>query len=204
MVGGISVSSVQALDEPVVLSNYASLTGANLVRRLQPHAGVDISGEIGQPVLAAADGTVSLLIDYRYGCGIGVVLAHPEFGRWTAYCHMDKGLVRVGQKVRRGETIGLLGASGNSGNVPHVHFELCTTACSSHRDGDLKDTENPMPAIADCFDPRRVYPNDRLVLTYPVLCRVQRVLEVRGPGGADAVLAAGTAMGAGGSDVPGP
>ena len=204
IVPGVAVAPVYALHEPAVLSSYASLTGVNEERRLKPHAGVDFSGHIGEPVMAAADGAVSLLIDYRYGCGIGVIVSHPQFGRWTAYCHMQTGLVRVGQKVRRGETIGLVGTSGNSGNVPHVHFELCTAACSSHRDGDLAGTENPMPVVADCFDPRRVYPTDRLVLTFPVRCRSERIHEAHGAAGADAAPAAGQEWDTGGAETPGP
>jgi murein DD-endopeptidase MepM/ murein hydrolase activator NlpD len=174
MLGGIAVIPAYASDEPIVLSSYASDMGANQEPRSGPHAGVDFGGLPGDPVLAAADGTVSLLIDYRYGCGIGVIISHPAFGRWTAYCHMQKGLVRVGQRVSRGETIGLVGSSGKSGDVPHVHFELCTTACSSHRDGDLAGTEDPLAVIDGCFDPGRHYPTERMVLTFPLRCTGER------------------------------
>lgn len=204
LLGGVAVAPVSAHHEPTVLADYASLTGANQALRLLPHAGVDFAGHVGEPVLAAADGTVTLLIDYRYGCGTGVVISHPQFNRWTAYCHMEAGRVRVGQKVRRGETIGLVGTSGNSGGVPHVHFELCLTACSSHRDGDLAGTENPMPVVADCFDPRRIYPADGLLLTFPVACQPARMHEARGRADADSASAGAHAFGAGGSETPGP
>jgi len=151
-------------------------------------------------VLAAADGTVSLLIDYRYGCGIGMIISHPGFGRWTAYCHMQRALARVGQRVSRGERVGLVGSSGNSGNVPHVHFELCTTACSSHRDGDLAGTEDPLASVAGCFEAGRGYPTDRLVLTFPVRCKPDTVREARGQAGADPAVALGQAWGAGGTE----
>lgn len=204
MLGGISLGPAHALDEPVVLSTYNSRIGANDALRPLPHAGVDFGGRPGDPVLAAADGTVSLLIDYRYGCGTGVIISHPPFGRWTAYCHMQAGLVRVGQRVSRGETIGLLGISGNSGDVPHVHFELCATACSSHRDGDLAGTENPLAVVAGCFDPGGDYPTDRLVLTFPTRCKPEKVREARGQAGADLAAALGQAWGAGGTEASGP
>lgn len=154
----------------VILSPYRSLVGANARPRLLPHAGVDIAAPAGTSVLAAADGVVSLLIDYEPGCGIGVVLSHPAFTRWTAYCHMTRTLVASGQTVSRGEPIGLSGTSGNSANVPHVHLELCTTACASHRDGDLRGTQNPLAVVVGCYDPQRIYPADRFVLTWPISC----------------------------------
>ena len=154
----------------VILSPYRSLVGANARPRLLPHAGVDVAAPVGTPVIAAADGVVSLLIDYEPGCGIGVVLAHPAFNRWTAYCHLTRALVTTGQRVARGEPIGLSGTSGSSASIPHVHLELCTRACASHRDGDLGGTQDPVPAIAGCHDPRRVHAGDRLVLTWPVSC----------------------------------
>jgi murein DD-endopeptidase MepM/ murein hydrolase activator NlpD len=159
----------------VILSPYRSLVGANARPRLLPHAGVDIAAPAGTSVLAAADGVVSLLIDYEPGCGIGVVLSHPAFKRWTAYCHLTRTLVASGQTVSRGEPIGLSGTSGNSANVPHVHLELCTRACASHRDGDLGGTQNPLAVVAGCYDPQRIHPADRFVLTWPIPCRASTV-----------------------------
>ncbi|HEY7653774.1 MAG TPA: M23 family metallopeptidase [Methylomirabilota bacterium] len=159
----------------VILSPYRSLVGANARPRLLPHAGVDIAAPAGTSVLAAADGTVILLIDYEPGCGIGVVLSHPAFRRWTAYCHLTRTLVGSGQTVSRGEPIGLSGTSGNSASIPHVHLELCTRACASHRDGDLGGTQNPLAVVVGCYDPTRIYPADRFVLTWPVPCRAGTV-----------------------------
>ena len=163
----------------VILSPYRSLAGANARPRLQPHAGVDFAAPVGTGVLAAADGVVSLLIDYEAGCGVGVVLAHRAFRRWTVYCHLTRALVASGQAVSRGQVIGLSGASGNSANVPHVHLELCTSACASRRDGDLRGTQDPLALTVGCYDPDRVYPADRLVLTYPLECH-RGVKDARG------------------------
>ena len=174
-------AAARAQDGPdvVILSPYRSLAGANARPRLRLHAGVDLAAPVGTPVLAAADGTVSLLIDYELGCGNGVVLAHPAFGRWTAYCHLTRALVAPGQAVSRGQPIGLSGTSGNSANVPHLHLELCTVACASHRDGDLRGTQDPIPLIAGCFEAGRAYPADRLALTWPLGCRRGAVTDAR-------------------------
>ena len=165
-----AAAAEQAADV-VILSPYRSRVGANARPRLLPHAGVDFAAPMGTPVLAAADGVVSMLIDYEPGCGAGVVLSHPRFKRWTVYCHLTRALVTTGQVVARGERIGLSGASGNSAGVPHVHLELCTTACASHRDGDLRGTEDPLGAVVGCHDPQRAYPADRFILTLPLACR---------------------------------
>lgn len=168
---GPTVARADDGPDVVILSGYRSRAGANARPRLRPHAGVDLGTPVGTPVLAAADGTVSQLVDYELGCGIGVVVAHPGFGRWTVYCHLTRALVTTGQTVSRGQPIGLSGTSGNSANVPHVHLELCTVACASHRDGDLRGTQDPIPLIAGCFEAGRVYPVDRLALTWPLGCR---------------------------------
>lgn len=157
-------------DEVVILSTYRSYNGANNRPRLGRHAGVDIGGRLGAPVLASAEGVVSRIIDWPPGCGHGVVIEHPGFRRWTAYCHMQSLTVGQGQRVSRGEQIGQVGMSGNAVHIPHVHLELCTSACASHADGNLSGTADPL-AIADgCFAPNKAYPRDRLVLTFPVTC----------------------------------
>ena len=158
-------------DEIVILSPYRSYNGANNQPRRERHAGVDFGGKLGAPVLAAADGVVSRIIEWPPGCGHGVVVEHPGFKRWTAYCHMQSVTVRQGQAVTRGEQIGLIGASGNAVNIPHVHMELCTAACASHVDGDLSGTTDPLAVAAGCYDAGQAYPPDHLVLTFPVTCR---------------------------------
>ncbi len=156
--------------EAIILSPYRSYTGANNLPRVRRHAGVDFGGALGAPILAAADGIVSRIIEWPFGCGLGVLLEHPGFKRWTAYCHMQGVTVRAGQSVTRGEQIGRLGISGNAMNIPHVHLEVCTRACASHADGQLSGTEDPLRIADGCFDPRRAYPLDKLVLTFPVAC----------------------------------
>ena len=159
-----------ALDEVLILSRYRSYTGANMLPRPKGHAGVDFGERLGAPVLAAADGIVSRVIDSASGCGHGVVIEHPGFKRWTAYCHMQAVAVEVGQAVRRGEQIGEVGNSGSARNIPHIHLELCTFACASHADGDFSGTEDPLTIADGCYDQTRTYPTNRLVITFPVPC----------------------------------
>ena len=86
--------------EVSVLSDYRSLKGANKLPRLLSHAGVDFGGPPGSPVIAAAEGVVIHLTDWPPGCGLGVILSHPEFKRYTAYCHLQDILVRAARKWR--------------------------------------------------------------------------------------------------------
>jgi murein DD-endopeptidase MepM/ murein hydrolase activator NlpD len=160
----------QNLGAPVILSTYRSLHSADTRGRRLPHAGVDFANPVGAPVLAAADGTVSRIIEWPMGCGLGLLLEHQRFARWTAYCHLQAVTVRKGQPVSRGEQIGMTGTSGSASSIPHVHLEVCTFACGSHSDGDLTGTEDPLAVADGCFKPGRIYPADRFVLTFPVAC----------------------------------
>lgn len=159
-----------ALDEVRILAPYRSYTGANMLPRRLPHPAVDFAEQLGAPVLAAADGIVSRIVSSPTGCGSGVVIEHEPFDRWTIYCHMQAVSVEPGQAVKRGEEIGEVGKSGNA-SVPHVHLELCTFDCESHIDGDFSGTEDPLAVAEGCYDASRIYPTDRLVITFPVRCR---------------------------------
>ena len=177
---GLSVG-LSACGGPVVLSTYASLWGSGGGARRAAHAGVDFGDAIGAPVLAAADGLVVSVVNRptfydRDTCGQGVLLSHARFGFYTVYCHLSKVTVELGKEVKRGDVIGHVGTTGFAGRwaaslPPHVHMELCTGWCpSGHADGNLWGTEDPLAIIAGCFDAKKTYPADKLVLTHPVKC----------------------------------
>lgn len=84
------------------------------------HEGIDIDGESGQPIRAAAAGTVARAgRDGRYGNA--VLIEHGD-GLTTFYAHASKLLVRDGERVERGQTIAEVGRSGNA-RGSHLHFE---------------------------------------------------------------------------------
>lgn len=85
------------------------------------HNGIDISAKTGTPVYAAADGTV-LVSQYNWSYGYYVVLYH-EGGVSTLYAHSSKLLVSVGQEVKKGDVIMLVGSTGQS-TGPHLHYEV--------------------------------------------------------------------------------
>lgn len=86
------------------------------------HQGIDCSTyRSGDPIVATADGKVVLAANDR-SYGLTVVIAHSQ-GFSTRYGHLDRILVRTGQMVKQGETIGILGNTGVS-TGPHVHYEV--------------------------------------------------------------------------------
>jgi murein DD-endopeptidase MepM/ murein hydrolase activator NlpD len=86
------------------------------------HLAVDIMGERGSDVLAAAPGIVGYSGHALRGYGNLVMLVHP--GGWvTMYAHNERNHVVAGQRVKRGQPIADLGNTGIS-RGPHVHFEF--------------------------------------------------------------------------------
>ncbi|MEE3776049.1 M23 family metallopeptidase [Campylobacter sp. CX2-4080-23] len=83
------------------------------------HGGVDYRAAIGQSVISANDGIVRIAKD-RYYAGKSVVIDHGG-GIYTQYYHLDRIDVKVGQKVLKGDKIGLSGATGRVSG-PHLHF----------------------------------------------------------------------------------
>jgi len=85
------------------------------------HQGLDISTDKGQPVHATADGTVESAA-YSGDYGNLVVLKHG-FGLTTRYGHLSGFAVKPGQAVKRGDTIGYVGATGRA-TGSHLHYEI--------------------------------------------------------------------------------
>jgi len=87
----------------------------------QMHEAVDISNRVGTVVLAPADGIVSDTGTDHVNGKI-LVLSHG-FGMITRYGHLNKILVRVGQKVKRGDKVAEIGMTGRT-TGPHLHYEV--------------------------------------------------------------------------------
>ena len=86
------------------------------------HSGVDIATHNGNPVVATADGLVLSTQTDRIG-GKTIKISHPNSGYVTIYCHLSKYMVKPGQRVKRGDTIGSVGKTGRA-RGPHVHYEV--------------------------------------------------------------------------------
>ena len=92
-------------------------------KRYKTHHGIDIASNIGTTVHAAADRVVEKISYLKTGYGKSVTIKH-SFGFETRYAHMAIiTVLRKGQKVNRGEIIGMVGSTGRStGN--HLHYEI--------------------------------------------------------------------------------
>lgn len=88
----------------------------------QMHTGMDFTADTGSDVYATGDGVVEIAEDKLWGYGKCIVINHG-FGYKTLYAHLSGFKVRQGQKVKRGELIGLVGSTGKS-TGPHLHYEV--------------------------------------------------------------------------------
>ena len=85
------------------------------------HQGVDFAGKSGAEIIAVADGVVTWSSD-RYGFGNLVEINHGN-GYSTRYAHNAENLVAVGEEVRKGQTVALMGETGRA-TGPNLHFEV--------------------------------------------------------------------------------
>ena len=85
------------------------------------HAGIDIAAPSGTTVKATADGVVSFS-GWNGGGGNTIVVEHGH-GFSSCYAHNRANAVTVGQRIKRGETVGYVGATGNA-TGSHVHYEI--------------------------------------------------------------------------------
>ncbi|MCH7853249.1 MAG: M23 family metallopeptidase [Proteobacteria bacterium] len=85
------------------------------------HRGIDFAGKQGAEIIAVADGVVTWSAA-RYGYGEMVEITHGN-GYATRYAHNSENLVRVGEEVRKGQVVALMGETGRA-TGPNLHFEV--------------------------------------------------------------------------------
>jgi murein DD-endopeptidase MepM/ murein hydrolase activator NlpD len=106
--------------------NISSFWGANRDGGRRRHEGIDIFAKRGTPVIAATDGYISGVNENNLG-GKVVWLQDTKRQQTLYYAHLDQQLVRPGQRVLAGDTIGLIGNTGNARTTdPHLHFGIYT------------------------------------------------------------------------------
>ncbi|NRB65995.1 MAG: peptidoglycan DD-metalloendopeptidase family protein [Vibrio sp.] len=117
----------RAFQRKPINANYRLSSNFNPTRkhpvtgRIAPHNGTDWAAPTGTPIVSTGDGVVVMTRKHPYA-GNYVVIQHGSRYK-TRYLHLSKILVRKGQKVSRGERIGLSGATGRV-TGPHIHYEL--------------------------------------------------------------------------------
>lgn len=105
-----------------------SLFGDGRDANSRKHEGIDIFAPFRTPVLAIAEGTITRVNENNLGGK--VVWLRPAGKDYTLYyAHLDEQIAREGQQVRVGDTIGLMGKTGNARTTaPHLHFGIYTSA----------------------------------------------------------------------------
>ena len=121
-----SVAKVANKNEKMIWPTEGLIYSAfNASRGSRRHGAIDICTSKGTPILAAQDGTVSVVANggklFR-GYGKIVILDHGK-GVWTLYSHCDTTLVKLGQRVKQGDYIATVGNTGRT-TTHHLHFEV--------------------------------------------------------------------------------
>lgn len=119
------VKGTGAFSWPVPSNNIVTSRYGNrwhpIFKEYRMHRGIDIGASYGASILAS-DGGVVILSAYSSSYGNYVVISHGN-GYTSLYAHMSKRSVKEGDKVTKGQRIGLIGSTGNS-TGPHLHFEI--------------------------------------------------------------------------------
>jgi murein DD-endopeptidase MepM/ murein hydrolase activator NlpD len=138
------------------------------------HPGIDFDIRLGTPIIAASDGVVISIgkPDYYvelWRGGISVVMLHGKHFK-TFDAHMTKIFVEKGNSIKRGQLIGLSGASNNM--QAHPHFGICKIGESCIQYSKTYDPkEFWLGGKAQCFDPNKDYSiYSRKDLTFPIAC----------------------------------
>lgn len=111
--------------KPVASANFTSGFGGRsdpFRHRAAFHPGIDLAAPLGTPIHATADGIVSRSEYNHGGYGNMIEINHGQ-GISTRYGHMSRRIAEVGQRVHRGDVIGLMGSTGRS-TGSHVHYEV--------------------------------------------------------------------------------
>lgn len=129
-----------------------------VTRTVRPHNGTDYAAPVGTPVWAAGDGTV-LEAGYTRPNGNYIFLQHGNH-IVTRYLHLSRKDVKRGDRVRQGQTIGAVGATGLV-TGPHLHYEFLVNG--RHRDPRTVDLPEAVPLPDDVLPAFRAHAAPLLV-----------------------------------------
>lgn len=110
------------LDYVRVSSNFGYRINP-ITKRKQFHRGIDLAAPRKTPIRATADGIVEYVQSKNVGDYGRVIKISHNYGFKTAFAHMNKIYSKVGDIVKKGQIIGLVGNSGRSSG-PHLHYEI--------------------------------------------------------------------------------
>jgi murein DD-endopeptidase MepM/ murein hydrolase activator NlpD len=110
---------IYPLPQKVAVGSGFGMRTHPVTGKQQMHSGVDMGAPSGTPIYAVADGVIESSGELG-NCGNGIRINHSG-GYMSVYCHASKLLVKVGQSIKSGETIALVGSTGMS-TGPHLHI----------------------------------------------------------------------------------
>jgi murein DD-endopeptidase MepM/ murein hydrolase activator NlpD len=161
----LSITSEGILAFPIVgkgTRNIASFWGDPRDGDVRKHEGIDVFASRGTPVVAASSGRVRRVGDNRLG-GKVVWLYNSELGHSQYYAHLDSQLVNVGQSVTVGDTLGLVGNTGNAITTsPHLHFGI-------YRSG--RGAVDPFPYLQELVLPEETPLTDSVEIGRPAVVK---------------------------------
>lgn len=135
---------------PVAGKGNAAITsfwGADRDGGGRKHEGIDIVAKRGTPLVAVTDGRITSTGDRGLG-GKQVWLRDAVFKKSVYYAHLDSIAARDGQQVKKGDTLGFVGNTGNAiTTIPHLHFGVYGN--SGATDPYLFVKQLPVPSFAD-------------------------------------------------------
>ncbi len=122
-----SIPSIKPVRSDKLARSIRMLSGFGMrvhpiYKRAKMHTGLDFTAPLGTPVQSTGDAVVESVASDQSGYGIHIILNHG-YGYRTLYGHLSKTIVKQGQKIKRGEVIGLVGSTGTS-TGPHLHYEV--------------------------------------------------------------------------------
>lgn len=124
----LTIAVGASLGYPVAGKNarIQSVWGDSRDAGARKHEGIDIFAPLRTPVIAAEDGFVTRVNENNLG-GKVVWMRAKDRNYTLYYAHLDEQLVSSGQRVKKGDTLGLIGNTGNAkGGSPHLHFGIYT------------------------------------------------------------------------------
>ena len=184
----ISISAVVQKPEviyppnaPKIISDYGDLVTPTGRRRAEANPVIEIGGNAGDSVLAAADGEV-VVSEWSAGRGYYIRILHGKDSDgsylFTGYIHNAENLAKVGEQVKRGQIIAKIGATGRgaTGESPQLHFSTARSPTAKFNQNTATFVNSHEywvegPYRIACFNPRKIYETSHVKFTYPIECK---------------------------------
>ncbi|MEM1003578.1 MAG: M23 family metallopeptidase, partial [Bacteroidota bacterium] len=109
-------------EKAFVITGVFGLRDHPIEHYIKIHRGIDIAAKVGTAIITTAHGRVKTIAKSTTGYGNMVVIEH-NYGFESLYAHLSKILVKKGDRVTKGQIIGLMGATGKA-TGSHLHYEI--------------------------------------------------------------------------------